>query len=161
MKRNIHIPEPLLKYKRLAILRNRPDSLVVQRVLGVSEIKDNTGVRLGSTAVGELLVKVNGSVERQASILLEVNVKSLEVSWGVDDSDVTGLDKVIGNNQVLLVGSDLDVVGSNSRLVLIRVIETLDVVQVANVQSGNVVGSSQGGIEVFTVLADVGARVCC
>ena len=114
-------------------------------------------MRLGSTAVGKLLVEVDGSVEGQASILLEVNVKSLEVSRGVYDADITSLDKVVGNNEVFLVGGDLDIVGSNGRLVLIGVIETLDVIQVADIESGDVVGSGQGSIEVFSVLADVRA----
>lgn len=135
----------------------RPRSLVVKRVLRVSEIEDHTGVRLSSTTIRELLVEIDGSVERQASIILKINVKCLEVSRGIDDTNITSLDKVIGDNQVLLIGGNLDVVGSDSGLVLVRVIETLDVAQVTDVQSGDVVGSSKGGIEVFAVLADVGA----
>lgn len=114
-------------------------------------------MRLSSTTIGELLVEIDGPVERKTSIILKINVKCLEVSWGIDNPNITSLDKVIGDNQVLMIGGNLDVVGSDSGLVLVGVIETLDVTQVTDVQSGDVVGSSQGGIEVFAVLADVGA----
>lgn len=140
-------------------LHIRPDSLVVEGVLRVSEIKDNTGVRLSSTAVGELLAEVDGSVEGKTSILLEINVKGLEVSRGVDDTNLACLHEVIGDNQVLLVRGDLDVVGSHGGLVLIGVIKALNVVQVADVKGGNVVGGGQSGVEVLAVLTDVGAEV--
>lgn len=145
----------------ILLFSNSQDSLVVERLLRVSEIKDHTGVRLSSTTVGELLAEVNGAVEGKASILLEINVKRLEVSRGVDDTNLASLDEVIGDNQVLLVGSDLDVVGSDGGLVLIRVIKTLDVAQVTDIQGSNVVGGGQGGVEVFAVLADVGAGGYC
>jgi hypothetical protein len=137
------------------------DSLIVERVLRVSEIKDDTGMRLGSTTIGKLFAEVNGTVENKTSILLEIDVKRLEVSRGVDDTDLAGLNEIIGDNQVLLVGGDLDVVGSDGGLVLIRVIKTLDVVQVANIESSDVVGGGQGGVEVLAVLADVGAGGYC
>lgn len=135
------------------------DSLVVDGVLWVSEVKDNTGVGLSAATVGELLAKVDGAVEGQATIFLDIDVERLEVGGGVDDTNLTGLDKVVGDDQVLLVGCDLDVVRADSGLVLIGVIKTLDVVQVTDVQSGDVVGSSESGVEVAAVLADVGAVV--
>jgi hypothetical protein len=158
-KEGEHISISKSQYFKLNILMtgNSQDSLVVERVLGVSEVKDNTGVRLGSPAVGKLLVEVNSAVERKASILLEINVKSLEVSWGIDDTNLASLDEVISDNQVLLVRSDLDVMGSDGGLVLIGVIETLDVVQVTNVKGGDMVGGGQGSVEVLAILADVGA----
>jgi hypothetical protein len=140
---------------------NSQGSLVVERVLGISEVKYHTRMWLSSTTVGKLLAEINGPVEGKASILLKIDVKSLEVSRGVDDTNIASLDEVIGDNQVLLVGSDLDVVGPDGGLVLIRVIETLDVAQVTDIQGSNVVGGGQGGVEVFTVLADVGAEGYC
>lgn len=90
-------------------------------------------MRLSTTTIGELLGEVNRAVERKAAVLLEVDVERLEVSRGVDDTDVASLDEVVGDDQVLLVGSDLQIVRSDSRLVLIGVIQTLDVVEVADV----------------------------
>lgn len=90
-------------------------------------------MRLSTTTIGELLGEVNRAVEGKAAVLLEVDVERLEVSRGVDDTDVASLDEVVGDDQVLLVGSDLQIVRSDSRLVLIGVIQTLDVVEVADV----------------------------
>ena len=59
---------------------------------------------------------------------------------------------------MLLVGSDLDVVRTDGGLVLIGVIQTLNVRQVADVKSGNVVGSGEGEVEEATVLGDIRAR---
>lgn len=112
---------------------------------------------LSAATVGELLAKVDGAVEGQTTILLDVDVKRLEVGRGVDDANLAGLDEVVGDDDVLLVGSDLDVVRADGGLVLIGVIETLDVLQVADVQSDNVVGGGESGVEVAAILADVGA----
>lgn len=90
-------------------------------------------MRLSTTTIGELLGEVNRAVERKAAVLLEVDVQSLEVSRGVDDTNIASLDEVVGDDQVLLVGSDLEIVRSDGRLVLIGVIQTLNVVQVADV----------------------------
>lgn len=130
--------------------------LVVKRVLGISQIKDDTGVRLGTTTVGELLAKVDSPVEAQATVIVDVDVKRFEISRGIDDTNLAGLNKVVGNHDVLLVGSNLDVVGSDGGLVLIRVVQTLDVVQVADVEGGDVVGGGEGQVEEASVLADVG-----
>jgi hypothetical protein len=59
---------------------------------------------------------------------------------------------------VLLVGRDLDVVRADGRLVLVRVVETLDVVQVADVEGCDVVGCCEGQVDEAAVLGDVGAR---
>jgi hypothetical protein len=44
---------------------------------------------------------------------------------------------------VLLVGSDLDVVGSDGGLILIGVVEALDVVEVGDIEGSNVVGGGE------------------
>lgn len=90
-------------------------------------------MRLSTAAIGKLLGEVNRAVERKAAVLLEVDVKRLEVSRGVDDTNVASLDEVVGDDQVLLVGGDLEIVRSDGRLVLIGVIQTLDVVEVADI----------------------------
>ena len=114
-------------------------------------------MRLGTTAVGKLALEVDGAVEAEAAVVEDVDVQGLEVGGGVDQAKVAGLHKVVGGDKVLLVGCDLDVVGADGGLLLIRVVEPLDVVQVADVESRDVVGSSQREVEEAAVLGDVGA----
>lgn len=65
-----------------------------------------------------------------------------------------------------MIRGELKIVRTDSRLVLIRVIKTLDVVQVADVQSSDVIGKSQGKVCEAAVLRNVGAvdelgtRIC-
>jgi hypothetical protein len=132
-------------------------SLVVKWVLRVSQIKDDTRMRLRAPTIFKLLAEVNGPIERKTSILVQIDIKRLEVSWSIDYTNLSSLDKVIRDNQVLLVGSDLDIVRSDSRLVFVWIIETLDVVQVTDVESGDVICGRQGCVEEAAVLADVGA----
>jgi len=134
------------------------NSLVVDWVSRVGQIKHNTAVRLSTTSGRrEVRLKVNGAVEVQASIRVDVNVERLEISRGVDEADVASLYEVVGDDDVLLVGGHLDVVGTNAGLDLIRVVETLDVVEVADVEGGDVVGSGEGQVDELSVLGDVGA----
>lgn len=58
---------------------------------------------------------------------------------------------------MLLVRSNLDVVRSDGGLVLIGVVKALDIVQVADVEGGDVVGRGEGQVEEAAILADVGA----
>jgi hypothetical protein len=53
---------------------------------------------------------------------------------------------------VLLVRSDLDVVGTNGRLVLIGVVKTFDVVQVGDIEGSDVVGGGESDYNVLLVL---------
>lgn len=66
-------------------------------MVGIRQIKDDTRMWLRATTVGKLLGKVNRPVETQAAVVVEVDVQRLEVSRGVDDTDLAGLDKVIGD----------------------------------------------------------------
>ena len=100
-------------------------------------------MRLRATTVGELPSEVDGAVEAERTIVVDVNVQRLEVCRSIDDTDVAGLHEVIGDDDMLLVGSDLDIVGSNSRLVFVGVVETLDVVQVGDVEGSDVVGGGE------------------
>lgn len=117
-------------------------------------------MRLGSTTSRELLVKVNGAVEAEAAVLVKVDIQGIEVSRRVYVADLSGLHKVIRNNKVLLVRRHLDVVRANRRLLFVRVIQPLDVVQVADVQCRDVVGRGQRQVEEPAVLGDVGAGFC-
>lgn len=113
-------------------------------------------MRLSTTTAGELMTEVNGAVEVQAAVIVEINVQRFEVSRRVDKTNVSGLHKVVGDDDVLLVRRDLNVVGASSGLVFIRVIQTLDVVQIADVKGSNVVAGGQGEVEETTVLGDIG-----
>lgn len=126
--------------------------LVVDRLLRISKIEDDSGVRLRATAVGELLGEVDGAVEAERAVIVNVNVQRLEVGGSVDDTDVAGLDKVVGDNNVLLIRSDLDVVRTNGRLILIRVVKALDVVQVGDIEGSDVVGGSESDCNFMLVL---------
>ena len=103
------------------------------------------------------MAEVNGPVEVQTAILVEINVQRLEVSRRVNDTDVAGLHKVVGDDDMLLVRRDLDVVGTDGGLLLIGVIQTLDVVQVADVKSSDMICGGQGEIDETAVLGDIGA----
>jgi len=48
--------------------------LVVDRVIWVRKIKNNTRVRLSTTTVCEFLAEVNRAVEIQASIIVDIDV---------------------------------------------------------------------------------------
>lgn len=115
---------------------------------------------LATTAVSKVPGELDGAVEVEAAVVIDVNVQGLEVGGGVDETDLAGLDEVVGDDDVLLVGSDLDVVGSDSRLVLVRVVKALDVVEIADVEGGNVVRRSEGQVDELAILGDVGAKEC-
>lgn len=114
--------------------------LVVQRVLRISQIKHNNRVRLGTTTVRKLAAEVDAAVKAEAAVIVNVDVQGVEVGRGVDEADLAGLHEVVGDSDVLLVGGYLDVVRADGGLVLVRVVEALDVVEVADVQGGDVVG---------------------
>lgn len=85
-------------------------------------------MRLSTATVRELLAEINSPVEAQASIIVDINVKRIEVSRRVDDTNLSSLHEVVGDDKVLLVRRDFDVVRANCGLLLIGVIETLDIV---------------------------------
>lgn len=100
--------------------------------------------------------EVNGAVEAQGAVVLDVDVEGLEVSGGVDDADLAGLDEVVGDDKVLLVGGDLEVVGADGGLDGVGVVETLDVVEVRDVEGGDVVGGGQGEVGEASVGGQIG-----
>lgn len=69
-------------------------------------------MRPGPAALGEILVEVNRPVEAQAAVLENIDVQGLHVSRGIHEGDVPGLDEVVGDQQVLLIGGEFDVVRS-------------------------------------------------
>lgn len=154
---SIRITSHILRVYCSPVSRQSASALVVERVLGISQIKDDTGVGLSTTTVLKLLAKVNSPVEAQAAILIDIDVQSLEVSGSIDDANLAGLDEIIGDDKVLLVRSHLDVVRSDGGVVLVGVVQALDVVQIADVEGGDVVGRGEGQVEEAAILADVGA----
>ena len=62
-------------------------TLVVIRVVWISQIKDNGGVRSTSTTVRIWCSEVDASVEVQRSIGIDVNIQRLVIRWCVDQAD--------------------------------------------------------------------------
>lgn len=131
-------------------------NLVVDWLLWVGEIVDDHGVGLGATTALVEVGEVDGAVEVQRTVVLDVDVEGLEVGGGVDDADVAGLNEVVGDDKVLLVGGYLEVVGTNGGLDHIRVVETLDVLKVGDVEGGDVVGGGQGEVGEATIGSEIG-----
>lgn len=129
--------------------------LVIVWFVGVSQIEDDRAVRPSPTPLRELAQEVNAPVERKATIGQDINPLGLEVRRRVDNTNATSLDKVVGDEQVLLIRADLDVVGSDDTLVLVGVVETLDVVQVGDVERGDVVADGEREVGEFAVVGDV------
>lgn len=88
----------------------------------------------------------------QAPIGININIKCLEISRCVDQSDISGLHEIIGDNDVFLVGGDFDVVGSDCGLDFVGVVEALDVVKVGDVEGCDVVCCCEGEVGEFSVL---------
>ena len=110
----------------------------------ISQIKDNGRVGLPSAAVRIRSREVDASVEVQRPVGIDVNIQCLEIGGCVDIADRASLHKVVGDDDVLLVGSYFDVVRPNAWLNLVRIVQTLWVFKVGYVQSGDVVRSRDG-----------------
>lgn len=130
--------------------------LVVVRLVRIRQVKDDRTVRPRATSFWELAEEVDAAVEAQAAVRENIDPLRLEVGRRVDDTNAARLHKVVGNKQILLIRADLDVVGSDNALVLIRVIETLDVVQVADVERSDVVAEREREVSKLAVIGDVG-----
>lgn len=87
------------------------------------------------------------------SVSDKVSQKSIGCDWRA--THIAALDKVSGNQQVLLVGADLDVVRPNDGLRLVRVVEPLDFVQVRDVERCDVVAEGDGEVRQLAIVADV------
>lgn len=80
----------------------------------------------------------------------------LEVTMSVYNTNLASLGKVVGNKKVLLVGTDLEIVGSNDALIFIGVVETLDVVEIRDVERSDVVADGKSEVGELAVVSDVG-----
>ena len=87
-------------------------------------------MRLSTAPVLELFGEVDASAEVQGAIIIDVDIQRFVVGGRVDQSNVASLQEVVCDDYMLLIGGDLDVMGPNCRLILIRIVKTLDVVQI-------------------------------
>lgn len=106
---------------------------------GVGQIEYDGRMRSSSSAIGVRPGEIDRAVEVQGTVRVDVDVQRLVVGRGVDQANVAGLQKVVGNEEVLLVRSDFDVMRANGRLILVRVVEALGAIQVRDVECGDVV----------------------
>ena len=97
-----------------------------------------------SSAVGKRSREIDGAVEVERAVGLQIDVQRFEVCGRVDEPDVFGLQEVVGHDEVLLVGSDFDVMWAYGRLDLVGIVEAFDILEVGDVKGGDVVGCRQG-----------------
>jgi hypothetical protein len=102
-------------------------------------------MRLSPTpTLSKITLKIDRSIKVQTSIRVDINIQSLEVSRCINQPNFTSLNKVIRNNDVFLIRRHFNVVGTDGGLDFIGVVETLDVVEVRNVEGGDVVCRCEG-----------------
>lgn len=92
----------------------------------------------------KVTLKINGAIKAQTPIRIDINIQSLEICWGINESDISSLDKVIGDDDVFLIGGHFDVVGADGGLDFVGVVEAFDIIEVADVEGGDVVGGGEG-----------------
>lgn len=129
--------------------------LVVVWLSRISQIINDRRMWPSSTAFRELRQEVNAAIKAQATIRQDINPLSLEISRSINNRDISGLNKVISNKQVLLIRRNLDVVRTNNSLVRVGIIKTLDVVQIRDIEGCNVVAECEREISEFAVGRDV------
>lgn len=91
----------------------------------------------------------------KASIIVDVNVQCLEISRGIDQTNSPSLNEVICHNDVLLVGCNLGVMWADRWLILVWVVKALYVVEIGNIERGDVVCCRKGEVDEFSILSDV------
>lgn len=79
-------------------------------------------------------LEINRPVKGKAPIGQNVNILDLVVGRGVEDADGSRLDKVVAYDELLLVGCEFDVVGSDDGLLRFGVVETDGVAEIGNVE---------------------------
>lgn len=112
-------------------------------------------MRPATATLRELLQEINTAIEAQAAIVEDINPLRLEVGGRVNNADIARLDKIIRNEQVLLIRADLDIMRSDNALVCLRVVQPLDMVQVADVERRDVVAEREREVGEFPVGRDV------
>jgi hypothetical protein len=69
---------------------------------------------------------------------------------------IASLNKVSSDQEVLAIRRQLDIVGTNDGLLLIRVIEALGVISVGDIENGNVAANSDGEVGASAVRRNLG-----
>lgn len=114
-------------------------------------------MRFGAATIRELRGEVDGAVKVQAAIIIDIDIQSPEIGRSVNETDFARLDKVVGDRNVFLIRGNLDIMGTNDTLVLVGVIQTLHVIEVADVKCSDMVARSQGEVGEPAVFSDIGA----
>jgi hypothetical protein len=114
-------------------------------------------MRLRPAPVRKLLLEINSPIKMQTSIRIDINIQRLEICRRIDETNIASLDEVVCDDDVLLVGRDLDVVGTDGGLDCGGVIETLDITEVGDVERSDVVVGCEGKVGEAAVFGDVGA----
>lgn len=131
--------------------------LVVVWMRRISKVKNDCRMWFRSSTVGIWACKINSAIEVERSIWVDIDVQSLVICRSVENADITGLDKVVGDDDVLLIRGDFDVVRADGGLRFIGVIEAFHVVEVGDVESSDVVCCCEGYCQ--SLLAeDVGTK---
>lgn len=127
--------------------------------------------------MGEDGLKVHSTVEAESTVGENIDPVTLVITGCVDDgylllkvslnrsllrtyhdevvTYIPTLDEVPSDEQILLVRRDLDIVRSDDGLGLVRVVETLDVVEVRDVEGCHVVAQRQGEVGELAVVGEV------
>ena len=101
-------------------------------------------MRLRTAPISIRSRKVNAPIKVQRPIRVDIDIQRLEVSGGVDKADLAGLHEIVRDDNVLLVRSDLDVVRTDGGLNGVWIVEALGVVEVGDVERGDVVSGCDG-----------------
>lgn len=117
--------------------------LVIIGVVRVAQVEQDRGMRLSSSAISKLALEVNAAVEAEGPVWQQINVQSLVIRWSINDPNVTCLHEIIGHDKMLLVRRDFNVVRTDGWLILVGVVETLHVLEVADIERCDVICSGQ------------------
>lgn len=96
-------------------------------------------MRLSPSAVSIRPSEIDRAVKVQGAIRVDVNIKPLVVCRGIDQANLPRLHKVVGDDNMLLVWSDFDVMRADGRLNLVRVVKPLGVIEVRDIECCDVV----------------------
>ena len=120
------------------------------------QIVDGARVRLRTTSVRKVLREVDAAIEVQATIVIDIDVQRAVIRGRVDQPDLARLEEVISDDEMLLVGGEFQEMGADGVLDLLGVVETDGVVEVGDVEGGDVVAGGVGEVGEAGVVRDVG-----
>ena len=141
-------------------LKSRTDELAAESAwldpLVQIQIVDGARVRLRATSVRKVLREIDAAIEVQAAVIVKVNVQRAIIGGRIDQTDLARLEEVIGDEQMLLVGGDLQQMGADGVLDFLGVVEADGVAEVGDVEGGDVVAGGVGEVGEAGVVGDVG-----